>query len=137
MARMTTYNPRKVTVSLGNHIVTGLADDSFISIEHAGDGTSHVTGADGETIRSIDPSKIKTIKLSLLQNSRTNEYLEKMYDKDVNDGTGTFPITINDLLGKEKFTSGIAWVSKPAAWARGKSAGNREWELVAAEGDFK
>ena len=26
MARMTTYNPRKVTCALGNHIVTGFAE---------------------------------------------------------------------------------------------------------------
>ena len=38
--RMTTYNPRKVTMALGNHIAAGFADDSFISVEPASDGTS-------------------------------------------------------------------------------------------------
>ena len=58
MSRVTTYNPKKVTCALGRHIVTGFADDSFISIEPAGDGTSYVTGADGEIARSIDPSNL-------------------------------------------------------------------------------
>ncbi len=137
MSRMTTYNPRKVTCSLGNHIVTGLADDSFLTIEPAGDGTSYVVGADGEVARSIDPSKIFKIKVSLLQNSATNQYLQRMYDKDVQDGNGTFPVNINDLLGKQKFTAGVAWVTKPASFGRGKTQGNREWEIVAGEGEFK
>lgn len=137
MGRVTTYNPKKVTCSLGNHIATGFADDSFITIEPAGDGTSYVVGADGEIARSIDPSKVYTVKIALLQASRSNAYLQKMYDKDQKDGTGTFSVNINDLLGAEKFTGGIAWVTKPASWARGKAQGNREWEIVVGEGEFK
>lgn len=134
---VTTYNPKKVTCSLGRHIVSGFADDSFISIEPAGDGTSYVVGADGEIARSIDPSKVYTVKLALLQASKTNEYLQKMYDKDKKDGSGTFPVNINDILGKEKFVSAVAWVTKPSAWSRGKAQTNREWEIVVGEGDFK
>lgn len=137
MGRVTTYNPKKVTCSLGNHIVTGFADDSFITVEPAGDGTSYVVGADGEIARSIDPSKVYTVKIALLQASRSNAYLQKMYDKDQKDGTGTFSVNLNDLLGVEKFTGGIAWVTKPASWARGKAQGNREWEIVVGEGTFK
>ena len=39
MATVTTYNPKKVTCALGRHIASGFADDSFINIEPAGDGT--------------------------------------------------------------------------------------------------
>lgn len=137
MSRMTTYNPRKVVCAFGNHMVSGFADDSFIAVEPAGDGTSYVIGADGEVARSIDPSSVYTVKISLLQNSRTNIYLQKMYDKDHKDGAGTFSININDLLGAQKFTSGIAWIAKPASWSRGKAQTNREWEITAADGEFK
>lgn len=137
MSKVTTYNPRKVTCAFGSHIVSGYADDSFISIEAAGDGTSYVVGADGEIARSIDPSKVYTLKLSLLQASATNAYLKKMYDKDQKDGDGTFPVNINDIIGKEKFTGAVAWITKPATWGRGKQQGNREWEIVVGEGEFK
>lgn len=56
MPRVTTYNPKKVTLALGNHIASGFADDSFIVIEPAGDGNSYVAGADGEVCVSVDPS---------------------------------------------------------------------------------
>ena len=137
MSKVTTYNPKKITCALGRHMVSGYADDSFITIEPAGDGTSYFIGADGEIARSIDPSSVFTVKLSLLQASSTNGYLQKMYDKDKKEGTGTFSVNIADLLGNEKFVGGVAWVTKPASWARGKAQGNREWEIVVGEGLFK
>ncbi len=132
-----TYNPKKVTCSLGRHIVSGYADDSMITVEFASDGTSYVAGADGEIVRSIDPTEIYTLKLAVQQTSATNAYLQKMFDKDRKDGTGTFSVNINDLLGKEKFTGDVAWVTKPASFVRGKTQNNREWEIVVSKGQFK
>ena len=43
MAR--TYFSKKVTVTAGYHIVTGFAEDSFVSIEETGDGVQSVAGA--------------------------------------------------------------------------------------------
>lgn len=132
-----TYNPKKVTCSLGRHIVSGYADDSMITVEFAGDGTSYVAGADGEIVRSIDPTEIFKLKLAVQQTSSTNAYLQKMFDKDRKDGSGTFSVNINDLLGKEKFTGDVAWVTKPASFVRGKTQNNREWEIVVSKGEFK
>lgn len=132
----TTYNPKKVTCSLGNHIVSGFADDSMITVEFAGDGTSYVSGADGEVVRSIDPSEIYTVKLAVLQTSPTNAFLQNMFDKDKKDGNGTFNININDILGKEKFVAEVGWVTKPASFVRGKTQNNGEWE-IACKGQFK
>lgn len=132
----TTYNPKKVTCSLGNHIVSGFANDSMITVEFAGDGTSYVSGADGEVVRSIDPSEIYTVKLAVLQTSPTNAFLQNMFDKDKKDGNGTFNININDILGKEKFVAEVGWVTKPASFVRGKTQNNREWE-IACKGQFK
>lgn len=137
MGKVTTYNPKKVTVALGSHIASGFAEDSFISVEYSGDGTSYVTGCDGEIARSIDPSNAYTVKVAVLQNSATNAFLQTMYDKDKADGTGTFSVNINDLMGNEKFVGTTAWVTKPAAWGRGKAQSNREWELVVGDGEFK
>lgn len=134
---MKTYNPKKVTCALGRHIVVGYADDSMITIDFASDGTSYVVGADGEIVRSIDPAEIYTVKLSVQQTSATNAYLQKMFDKDRKDGSGTFSVEINDLLGKEKFVGGVAWVTKPASFVRGKTQNNREWEIAVDKGQFK
>lgn len=137
MGKVTTYNPKKIACAFGTHIVSGLADDSFVTIESAGDGTSYVVGADGEVARSIDPSSVYTLKVVLLQGSDTNSFLSSMYEKDKSDGSGTFPVNINDIVGNEKFVGATAWVTKPASWVRGKTQNNREWEIVVAEGEFK
>lgn len=134
MSRVTTYNPKKVSLALGNHIASGFADDSFIAIEPAGDGNSYVSGADGEVCVSVDPSSIYTVKVSLLQNSRTNKYLKKMYEKMKSSGNGFFPVTIKDLVGNEKFSGSTGWITKLANKTYGKTQNNREWEIVVADG---
>lgn len=136
-SRVTTYSPKKVTMALGHHIVTGYAEDSFISIEPDGDGTTHVVGADGEVARSLDPANVYKMKISLLQMSATNKFLQNAYDRDREYGNGMFSVNICDLIGNENFLGSQAWVSKPASWNRGKAQGNREWEIVVADGYFR
>ena len=128
------YNPKKVTCALGNHIVTGFADDSMISVEYNGDGTSHVQGADGEIVRSIDPSTVYSVKITLQQTSETNEFLQRQYEEDKAYGSGMFNIIIKDLWGGDQFTAPNAWVVKPASFVRGKTQQNKEWELMCADG---
>ena len=48
MGKIKTYNPKEVTIALGNHIVVGYADDSFITIDPNGDGVTKKVGCDGE-----------------------------------------------------------------------------------------
>lgn len=64
-SKIKTYNPKEVTVAAGNHIVTGFADDSFISIEANGDGISKKVGCDGEIVRSVSPDNTYKIKIVL------------------------------------------------------------------------
>jgi len=137
MGKVATYNPKQVTCAAGSHIVTGFADDSMISIEPGGDGTSYVIGADGETVRSIDPNAVYTIKISLLQTSASNTRFKDLVAADRANGSGIFPLTIKDILGGDVFTASNAWVSKEATWGRGKQQTNREWEIVAIDGQFK
>lgn len=137
MSTVHTYNPKKVTCALGRHIASGFADDSMITVEFAGDGTAYVQGADGEIVRSIDPSTLYTLKIKLQQTSKTNAYLQSMYEKDKDYGTGTFSVNVVDVWGNEKFTGAVAWVTKPASFVRGKTQNDREWEVVVADGQFK
>lgn len=137
MANVYTYNPKQTVIALGNHVVSGYADDSFITVEPNGDGTTMKVGCDGEVNRAISVNNAKNIKISLLQNSPTNAYLNAMYKKDQEDGTGYFPILIKDLMGREKLSGDYAWVTKPASWGRGKETTNREWEIVVAEAQME
>ncbi len=129
--RVTTYNPKKVTCALGSHIVTGFADDSFITVEEAGDGVTVVSGADGELARSIDPSELFNVKITVQQQSRSNKWLNKMYYADKNNEAGTFSVNIKDILGKDQFVADVAWVTKLANVTKGKAQNNMEWTIAA------
>lgn len=131
-----TYNPKKVTCSLGNHMVTGYAEDSMITVEYAGDGTNVVSGADGEVVRSIDPSELYNVTITVQQTSPTNAFLQKKYEQDRANGNGMFPVNIVDVLGNEKFAAQTAWVAKPATFTRGRTNNNRQWSIVAYGGSF-
>lgn len=134
MAEVFTYNAKQIKVALGNHVVTGVAEDSFVQIEPNGDGTTMKVGCYGEVNRAITVNNSFNVKLSLLQNSPTNQFLRDRYKKDQEDGTGWFPILIKDLMGNEKFSGACAWVVNQAAWGRGKEPTNMEWDLAVADG---
>lgn len=134
MGKIKTYNPKEVTVAFGNHIVSGFADDSFVTIDPNGDGVTKKVGCDGEIVRSISPDDTYIVKVSLLQTSDTNSYLQERLAKDRKDGSGMFPIIVKDLKGGLVFSADAAWAKGPASRGYGKEAGNREWELHTGSG---
>jgi len=129
MSKVYTYNPKEVTCALGTHIARGFAEDSFIAIDPSGDGVTKKVGCDGEVVRSISPDDTYVVKLSLLQTSATNAFLEENLKKDRKNGNGMFPILIKDIKGGLVFSADAAWPIRSASRSFGKEAGNREWEI--------
>ena len=127
--KVKTYNPKEVTVACGSHIVTGFADDSFVSIEASGEGITKKVGCDGEIVRAVSPDNTFKVKITLLQTSDSNAYFSNMVDVDRETGDGMFPVLIKDLKGGLVFSTEAAWVTKKASVTRGKADNNREWEL--------
>ena len=122
-----TYDPKKIMISLGAHVVTGYGEGTFVSIEPKGEGVTSKTGCDGETVRSLDPNESMTISLTLLQNSPTIGWCQDRYDMDkATGGEGMFPILIQDLKGGLIFSANHAWVVNSPSREFGKEAGERE-----------
>lgn len=134
--RIKTYNPREVTISLGNHMVEGYAEDSFIQIEPNGDGISKKVGCDGEIVRSVSPDRTYNIRLALLMSSATCKFLQDKFDEDVASGNAMFPILVKDLKGGMVFSSDACWVVRSAPRQFGRQAPDREWELSTGEADL-
>jgi hypothetical protein len=134
MSRTTTYNPKQVIISCGPHLVSGYAEDSFITIAPKGDGTQSKTGCDGEVIRAIDPSEQFTITLTLLQGSRSNSFFSGKSREDKASGDGYFPIMVKDLRGGEIFSADSCWVVKVADFGRGRADTNRAWTIDTGSG---
>ena len=135
-SKIKTYNPKEVTISCGSHIVTGYADDSFITIEPNGDGITKKVGCDGEIARAVSPDNTYKVKIVLLQTSNSSSFFSKMADLDRDTGEGMFPILIKDLKGGQVFSTEAAWVVRKSPVNRGKDTNNREWELDTGDGSL-
>ena len=137
MGKVKTYNPQEVTAAFGSHIVSGYADDSFITIDPNADGVTKKVGCDGEVVRSISPDDTYIVKISVLQTSETNSFLQGCVARDRKTGDGMFPIIIKDLKGGLVFSCDAAWPKGPASRGYGKEAGNREWEIHTGSGNLE
>lgn len=124
-----TYNPKDVTIAIGNHIVTGYAEDSFVTIDANSDSFTKKVGCDGEIVRSQSPDDTAIVKISLLQTSASCTFLSARIKHDKKTGDGMFPILIKDLKGGLVFSADEAWVAKEPSRGFGKEAGNREYEI--------
>jgi hypothetical protein len=121
-----TYDPKRVSIALGSHVVSGYAEGSFVTIEPGGDGTSKTVGADGEVVRSIDPDNTSTVTITLLQTSRTVKFAQDQYDRDQANGNGMFPVLVRDNRGGLVFSAAQAWVTNRPSREFAKEAGERE-----------
>lgn len=134
MGKIKTYNPKEVTMTLGSHIVSGYADDSFLTIDPSGDGITKKVGCDGEIVRSVSPDDTFVVKITVLQTSDTNSFLEQRAALDRKTGDGMFPVLIKDLKGGMVFSSDAAWPIRSASRQFGRESNNREWEIHTGSG---
>jgi hypothetical protein len=135
MALVKTYNSKKITIALGNHSVTGVADGTFVSVEQSGDGVTKIVGAYGEVQRSISPDSTYSITLILLWGSPTNIWLRNQVKKDKNDSNAMFPVLIKDLVGNIQFSAEEAWVVKDATLSYDVAVQSVEWTIETGQAE--
>lgn len=124
------YSPDNVITALGNHMPSGFAPDSFITIAELGDGVTDEAGADGEVVVNVSNDPRYEVKMVFLYGSKTNQWLLNRYNLLKNNpNSGFFSMLITDLGDNPKFTATQAWITKPAGIAYGKAGNNQEWTL--------
>jgi hypothetical protein len=127
------YDPRKVTVSIGGINAEGFADGTFISVSRNNQTWTTVSGASGEVSRSKSNDFTGTIELTLLQTSKTNDFLtSKLIADEGPDNAGKFAFALIDANGTTLVGSTECWVQQPPTIEYGKELGDRVWTLEAA-----
>lgn len=127
-----TYDPKSVVMTIGSHIVTGYSEDTFVSIEPTGDGTTATAGADGEVARSLSHNPLHRITLTIQQTSPTNDYLSDLLARDrASGGGGVVAFNLRDLRGSSVAAASQAWVVNNPTLEYSATAGDREWVLDA------
>jgi len=125
-----TYDSSQVIITFGPHIITGDAEDTFISVEEMGDGISSVVGANGEKARSMSQNRSLQVTLTLLQTSKSNDVLSAAAEFDrASHGQGALPMAITDLTGRTLIADASSWVVKKPNSEFGATVGTREWTL--------
>lgn len=124
---MKTYDPKKIIIIFGARQLTGMSEDSIVSIAPNGDGLQTYVGADGDVARSLDPDATYEVTVSLNTTSNSNDYLSNMYNYDRETGDGIAPLLIKDLAGTTLFSAPGAWVANMPEASRGLTVDTQEW----------
>jgi hypothetical protein len=124
---VTTYDAKKVIITLGGVPIGGYADGSFVEITPTADSFAKKTGADGEVARSRSNDNTHRVTITLQQSSLSNEYLSKVKNADKLTNLGMLPLSITDLSGTTLFFWPQAWVVTDPSWTYAKENTERAW----------
>lgn len=123
------YDPKDYSLIVGGHIVQGLADGTFLTVDRNNDTWAGTSGADGEYARAKSNDKSGTIVFTLMQTSQSNSVLSGFHNADEANNQGQVPVLIKDNNGDTVVEATTAWVRKPATIELGKEITAREWTL--------
>jgi hypothetical protein len=131
------YNGDEVFFTFGPvTVISGRADDEFLTITQESDDAVDVAGTDGEVAVSRTNDKRATIVVKLLQTADANDKLSEIRSRYINmpGGAGGFwGLNICDIInGRSMYSSATAWIQKAPDVAFGREPGTREWSLRAS-----
>lgn len=129
---MKNIDPKKVVVTFGEQNIGGWADGEFISVAFS-EAFSKVVGADGEATRVMSNDDSAEVTITLMQSSKSNDYLTQKYLIDRASGVAVLPFTVTNLLGTEIIAAAEAWVAKLPDVKYSKGAETRAWTLHLAK----
>lgn len=124
-----TYDPSEVICSIGEILVSGYAEGTYLVVEMDEDAFTKYTGSGGEVARARNKNKGGTLTLTLMQTSPVNDLLSALQAADDLSGTGVRPVFIKDNLGTTKVSVANAWVKKMPAHEYAKELGTRVWVI--------
>jgi hypothetical protein len=128
-----TFDPKKLSVTVGSFIIHGWADGEMISVERTDQAFSKKTGVDGETTRVKTNNTTGQIKIKLMQSSSSNDDLSSLATADELSNSGVVPFSCKDGSGTTVLGAASVWVQKLPAAEFGKDIGVREWILDTAQ----
>ena len=75
---ITSYDPKKVTVTLNGRVLTGFASDGIITVSKSEDSFTPNVGAQGDVIIEENANESGTIAVTLQQTSSSLPYLRNL-----------------------------------------------------------
>lgn len=136
MAFQGTFAPYEVSVVIStddiNHIVTGYAEDTGITIEPNADRYEMYVGMNGDASRIHNANRTRSVSITLSQTSISNDVLWHLAQRDsrLRSDEGTFTITIKDGSGRTVYSDQNGFISADPTVTFGSSMNTQEWSLM-------
>ena len=127
MAIVRTYNAADVTISVDGQLITGVARDTFVKVEHDEVAFTKKVSADGITSRAKSNNYTGKITFTLNQTSDGNLILDAIHERDESFTDGVVEIKITDNSGLSNHIAAEGWPEKQPAAEFGAEEKEREW----------
>lgn len=132
---MATYDPFNNIVNFGGVDLGGWAEGTVIEIERDEDTFSKKVGTNGDVCWVRNRNRGGKAKLTLMQDSLSNDVLSNFMSADEALGTGVQPFQMTDAAGTTVVHASAGRISKPGAVKRGKEHNSVEWTIDLADVD--
>lgn len=127
---VSTYDPAQISVIVGGKILSGFADDTFVTVSRNNDMWVMKTGADGSTTRVKTNDKSGMIVVTLQQASPSNDDLSALLAADELSNTGVVPVFVRDASGRSLHSALTAWVQRYPQVDYSKDVTNRSYSIA-------
>jgi hypothetical protein len=125
-----TYDPKAHTISLGNLILFGFAENKFLSAKRAADTFDSKAGASGEVARWRINDRRGEVTFTTLASSTVNDQLSNLMILDEQTGQGVGAFQVVDNNGTTKLHAANAWIKRAPDTELAKELGEVEWMVV-------
>lgn len=142
MSCVGTYSPEFLDVIISNdslnHVLTGFAEGTFVSIEPFEDRITPVYGAKGEAYRAMSGVRAFNITVTLSQTSHSNDVLTYLLQNDLESLDGTFTLTVKDSSGTTLLVDRCSYIGQEPtqAFSGGGTIESREWVIHAVRPSY-
>lgn len=125
------YDPRRVVAIFGAARIRGYMPGQAISAEPMTDGSSSVSGMDGDVARALNTDERWTITLNLMMTSPSNTILSAAYHLDkASNGDGVVPFLLEDLNGDTIVSGAQAWIQRLPGVTYSNEIEGRSWQII-------
>lgn len=131
---MRTYDPKDVNVIVGGVVLTGVAEDSFVTAERMEDMFTEYVGAKGEVSISETSNNTGEVTVTLENTSPSVRYLNGLANKK--GPAAIVPVQVVDMNDNTVVSSTEARVRRPANYEAGRNITEREFVLFCSELNF-
>lgn len=133
---MYTYDPTSIVVTFGSIRLIGFMDGTFVSAERDEDGYLKMVSSMGDAVRTRNGNRGGGVRVTLQQNSPTNDLLFAQARMDEIDGSGSGILQIQDLAGTTILHATWVWVKKFPTVEYGDKLLGRTWVFDCDELSF-